>query len=344
MKFFAKVSLIIWSAFFCALGGCRNAGSSDKIRVAYFPNLTHAQPIVGLAQGIFQSELGQSVQVETKIFNAGPSAVEALFAGAIDMAYIGAGPAINAYVKSGGEFKIAAGAAVGGAALIVRKGVSIRNINDWNGKKIATPQIGNTQDIAARAWLKQNGLSTADKGGTVQVLPVANADQLTLFLKGDLDAAWTVEPWISRIAAEAGGEVYMTESELWEKITGGDYATTVILVSAKFMREHPELVKKWLNAHCRVTGWIQSHPLETKALLGAELLKITKVALPEQVMNSAFKNVKFTPDPVRKSLSQQAKWSFEQGFLGKTEPDLSGLCDLSILNEVLTENRQKRVE
>lgn len=185
-------------------------GSQITIRVGHFPNITHAQGIIGRANRWFEKALGEGVEVNWKIFNAGPSAIEALFAEQLDLAYIGPNPAINGYIKSkGGALRIIAGAASGGAALVVRADSGINTVKDFNGKRIASPQLGNTQDVALRTWLKENGYQVKEKGGTVQVIPLANPDQLTLFLKKEIDGAWTVEPWVSRLILEGGGRLFL---------------------------------------------------------------------------------------------------------------------------------------
>src|SRR6202162_3643070 len=170
------------------------------IRVGYFPNITHAQALVGRAGGQFEKAVGPGVQIEWKAFNAGPSMIEALFANALDLTYVGPNPTVTGYVRSRGDaVRVIAGAASGGASLVVRQGAGIQNASDFHGKKVATPQQGNTQDVALRAWLRANGLKPRDKGGDVQVIPTSNPDELTLFLKGQLDAAWAPEPWAARL-------------------------------------------------------------------------------------------------------------------------------------------------
>src|SRR6476619_861809 len=206
---------------FSLLGNAQ--GNPTIVRVGAFPNITHPQPMVGKANGYFEKALGPQVKFDWKTFNAGPSAIEALFAGAIDMAYIGPNPTINGYVRSNGEaLRIIAGATSGGAALVVRGDSGINGPQDFHGKRIASPQQGNTQDVALRAWLKSNGLKTRDKGGDVVVMPIANPDQLTLFLKKEIDAAWAPEPWASRLVHDAGGRIFLGERTLCPR---GQYLT-----------------------------------------------------------------------------------------------------------------------
>lgn len=304
------------------------------IRVGYFPNVTHAQALIGLATGVFQKALGPNVVIDPYVFNAGPSAVEALFAGAIDFTYIGPNPAINAYVKSKGEaVRIVAGACSGGAALVVRADTNIKTITDFRGKRVATPQLGNTQDVAARRWLKEHGLTPKEKGGEVEVIPMKNPDQLTLFLKKELDAAWAVEPWASRLIKEGGGTLFLDERSLWP---AGQFVTAHLLASTTFLRDHPDLLKKWLHVHVELTLWIQPHEEEAKRILNAELERLTGKGLRKDVLDAALSRLHVTYDPVKTSLFASAQWAYELGFLGKEKPDLSGIYDLSLLNEVLT--------
>jgi NitT/TauT family transport system substrate-binding protein len=312
--------------------------SKDKeaeIRIGFFPNITHSQAIIGMSQGIFQKALGDNIKISQKVFNAGPSAIEAMFAGELDLAYIGPSPAINGYVKSKGQaLKIIAGATSGGAALVVRSDANIVKVQDFHGKKIASPQLGNTQDVALRGWLKDNGLSLKDRGGDVQVLPINNPDQLTLFLKKEIDAAWAVEPWVSRLVKEGGGKVFLDERSIWPN---GDFVTAHIIVSRKFLESHPDLVRKWVKAHIDVTDWINKNLPEAKKILNSELKRLTGKALPDEVLDNAFNRLKVTYDPIKSSLMVSVRWAFEQGFLGKEQPDITGIYDLSILNEALKE-------
>lgn len=306
---------------------------STVIRVGAFPNITHPQAMIGKANGWFEKALGSDAKVEWKSFNAGPSAIEALFAGAIDMTYVGPNPAINGYVRSNGEaLRIIAGATSGGAALVVRGDSGINKPADFHGKRIASPQLGNTQDVALRAWLKANGLKTRDKGGDVQVLPTANPDQLTLFIKKEIDAAWAPEPWASRLVHEANGRVFLDERTLWPN---GQFVTTELVVSTKFLQSHPDLLRRWLQAHVELTGWINSHIPEAKQLLNQQIQKETGKALPAAVLDDSFTRLQVTYDPLRGPLLRVAQLAFDSGFLGRQMPDLSRLYDLTILNQVL---------
>ncbi len=212
MRRLVRVLLCLLAVLSSAACGGPGQQPVSKIRLGFFPNLTHAQALVGLADGSFQRALGESITIEATGFNAGPSVIEAMFANALDMSYIGPNPAINGYVKSKGEaLRIVAGATSGGAVLDARPQANIKTARDLDGKRVASPQLGNTQDVALRRFIKAAGLATKETGGTVQVIPTANPDILTLFLKGEIDAAWVPEPWGARLVHEAGGVIVLDE-------------------------------------------------------------------------------------------------------------------------------------
>ncbi len=297
------------------------AQGPEKIRVGYFPNITHAQALVGLASGEWDKKLGSGT-TEWTAFNAGPSVIEAMFAGHLDIAYVGPSPAVNGYIKSGGDaLQIISGAAAGGAALVVRSDEPIKTPADFHGKKIASPQYGNTQDVALRAWLASQNLPLREKGGDVDVVPLANADQLTLFIKKEIDASWSVEPWVSIFLKKGGAKIFLDESSLWPN---GQYATTVLIVRKKFMQEHPDLVQKFIGAHRELTDWINAHPEEAKKLLNQQFEKVMYKKIDADILDSAWKRVQFTTDPMQASVKTQAENAYKLGFL-KKKPDLKGL-------------------
>ena len=321
--------------------GCSEKENSDQpggvltVRAWHFPDIVHAAALVGRANGIFENVLGPDVVIDWKVFNAGPSAIEALFAGEVDIGYIGPNPAINGYVKSNGSaLRVVCGASSGGAALVIREAVDIKTIEDLEGKRIATPQLGNTQDVACRAWLQEKGYQVSEKGGTVQVIPVRNSDQLTLFLKGEIDGAWTKEPWVSRLIQEGHGKLFLDEREIWPE---GQFVTAHIIVRNQFLKEHPHIVKRWIAAHVEVTQWINEHLEEARGLVNSQVQNITGKTLPEGVLQEAFSRTTLTYDPIQSSLFQSATWAFEAGYLGHEKPDLSGIYDLTLLNQVLRE-------
>lgn len=317
------------------------AAPKQVIRVGHFPNVTHAQGVIahGLSRaqkGWFEQRLGAEVEVQWFVYNAGPSAMEAIMAGSIDITYVGPNPAINAHLKTRGkDIRIVAGACSGGAALVVQPDGRISKDTDFKGKKVATPQLGNTQDVAARAWLKSKGYKITLTGGDVLVVPTANPDQLSLFQKGDMDAVWTVEPWVTRLELEAKGKVYLEETTLWKDI-GGRYVTTHLASSIKFLQKNPALLKKWIAAHVELTEWINKNVEEAKRILNAELKAETTRALPQQTLDQAWKRLEVTHDPVSASLLKSAQDAHAIGFL-KEKPDLANIYDLKLLNEVLKE-------
>jgi NitT/TauT family transport system substrate-binding protein len=333
-KRIALVVLILLSAF--------RGSAQTVIRVGAFPNITHAQAMAGKANGWFEKAMGPNVKIQWISFNAGPSAIEALFSGALDMSYIGPNPTISGYVHSNGEaLRVIAGAASGGVALIVRNDSGIQKPEDFHGKRVASPQLGNTQDVALRAWLKAHGLATTDKGGDVQVMPLANPDQLTLFLKKQLDAAWAPEPWATRLIREGNGRLFLDERDLWPH---GQFVIANLIVSNKFLHEHPDVVKNWIRAHVELTDWIHGHIPESKQLINRQIQKETGKALSPEVLDEAFGRLEITYDPLRNSLLTSAHSAFDAGFLGKQMPDLSGIYDLSLLNQVLAEKGKKAIQ
>ncbi len=316
-----------------ATAGCGRGDSGGKIvvRAGHFPNITHAQAIVGKATGRFRDALGDRADIQWKVFNAGPSAMEALFAGELDLTYVGPNPAINAYVQSAGKaLRVVAGACSGGAALVVRSDVPYRRPSDLNGRSLATPQLGNTQDVAARHFLLGHGMDWVERGGKVRVIPIANPDQLTLFKKREIDAAWTVEPWVSRLVHEAGGRVVLDEKDEWPD---GRYVTTHLVVATPFLEAHPDLVRDWIAEHVRITDWIREHREDALAVVNARIKADTGKALPIEILRSAIERLDLTDDPVRPSLLVSAQRAYELGFL-RDRPSLEGIYDLRLLNEV----------
>jgi len=341
MKSTLRAGLCIVSVLLIvALAGCtaQSAPSASKgpitVRVGYFPNITHSQALVGLARGDFQQALGSNVKMEATAFNAGPSVIEALFANQIDISYIGPNPAINGYIKSNGEaLRIVAGATSGGASFVVRPGANIAKPEDLAGKKLASPQLGNTQDVALRAYLAEHGLKVAEKGGNVQVIPIDNPQILDLFRQGQIDGAWVPEPWAARLIVDGGGKLFLDERDLWPN---GEFVTAHIIVSTQFLKQHPDLVKAFLRAHVQVTQWEQQNPDQAKQLVNDEIKRLTGKALANEVIDSAWSRLRITYDPISASLVKSAQGAFEAGFI-KEKPDLSNIYDLKLLNEVLKE-------
>ena len=335
-----KITALLVCIFYLSLCTVAQNGPAT-VRVGAFANITHSQAMVGKSMGWFERELGPAARIDWKTFNAGPSEIEAIFAGAIDLGYIGPNPAISGYVRSNGEaLRIIAGATSGGAALIVRGDSGIQNPEDFHHKRVASPQMGNTQDVSLRYWLIAHGMKSTDKGGDVQVIPVANADQLTLFLRKQLDAAWAPEPWATRLIHEANGRLLLDERDLWPN---HQFVTAHLIVRTKFLQEHPDIVKKFLAAHVELTEWINAHPEQAKRAMNAQIQKETGKALAADVLDEAFGRMQVTYDPIRSSLFTSAKWAFDAGFLGRQMPDLSRLYDLKLLNQVLGEKGKRAV-
>jgi NitT/TauT family transport system substrate-binding protein len=307
----------------------------NTLRIGYFPNINHAQAVIGLGRGDFQNALGDNVQVTTQIFNAGPSAIEALFANQIDVAYIGPNPAINGYVQSNGEaLRIISGAASGGAVFVVRNDSGINSPQDLANKKFATPELGNTQDIALRNYLLDNGLNTIEKGGNVEVLTAKNPDILTLFLTKQIDGAWVPEPWGETLVNEGGGRIFVDERDLWPP--EGKFVTAHIIARPDYLQNNPDVIKKLLEAHIDVTNWINSDKTAAIEAFNVELQKLTQKTIAADVLNASLSRINFTHDPIRLSLFQDASDAYNLGFLPEN-PDVSRIYDLTILDQVLQE-------
>jgi NitT/TauT family transport system substrate-binding protein len=299
--------------------------AEDKvmIRFGHFPNITHAQGVVAHAlsrqgKGWFEQRLGPNVAIQWFTYNAGPSAMEAMFAGSLDLTYVGQGPALNAHFKSNGqEVRVISGAANAGAALVVKADSPIKTAADFRGKKIATPQLGNTQDISCRAWLKAQGFKVTQTGGDVIVLPTANPDQLALFQKGDVDAVWTVEPWVTRLEREAKARVFLEDK---------DVITTWLVSSAKFLNTRRDLARKIAAANVELTEWIQKNPEEAQKILIGELKEETKADFAPDAVAQAWKRIKFTTDVPGELITKAVQDGKDAGFL-KGTTDISRLIE-----------------
>ena len=314
-----KLAIIGLAILLAVAGG--SVSAQTKLRVGHFPNVTHVQALVAHAlsrqgKGWFEERTG--TKIDWFVYNAGPSAMEAIFANSIDLTYVGPSPAINAYSKSRGEeIRIVAGAANGGAALVIPNTSSLKNAADFRGKKIATPQLGNTQDVSCRAWLTAGGLKITQLGGDAQVLPAANPDQLSLFQQKRIDAVWTVEPWVSRLEAEAGGKILIEET---------DSPTTVLVSSVRFLRKHRDLAKEFVEAHRALTDWIDKNPAEAQKLVVAELQEETRGQIPPVLIANAWKRIRLTNDVSRDALEKFVANAKAAGFL-RDVPDLARLLE-----------------
>jgi NitT/TauT family transport system substrate-binding protein len=332
------VILIIFVGFILFLFNPYKKDDNDlSIRIGFFPNITHSQALVGKTTGKFEKALG--TKVEWKKFNAGPSEIEALMAGELDLGYIGPGPAINGYVKTRGDLQIIAGASDAGAVLVSRKDVVIKNIKQLNGKKIAVPQYGNTQDLTLRHLLKINGLKPSTQGGKVEIIQADNPDIKLLFDQKAIDAAIVPEPWGSRLIKENNAKLVLDYNQVWKN---GNYPTAVVIARTDFIKKHPDLVKKFLKTHVELTDYINAHSKESKKLLNQQIKELTNKSIPDDVLNSSFKRVKVTVNPEKAAIDELISLSLEAGFI-KGKPDAKGLFNLTILNNVLNEKGKKKI-
>lgn len=300
-----------------------NSSSENMVRVAFFPNIVHSIAIVGTEKGIFSEKLGNQIQIETRLFDSGPQVIESMYANQIDLAYVGPGPAINGFLKSDGKaLKILAGAASGGVSFVVHPDSKIHSAADFVGKRIAAPQIGNTQDISLRNFLYQNNLKPMEKGGSVYVINVINPDIFTLFAKGDLDAAWVPEPWATRLVQQLGGIRLFQEKDLWDD---KKFSSVVLIVRSDYLTKHPDIVQKWIEAHVQTSNWVNAHPDETEIIFNDFLKKKTGKTLPTEILHEAFSNLQFTTDPIESSIYTFAERANSLGYLGREGYSLEGI-------------------
>jgi len=302
---------------------------AEELRLGYLPNLTQATAVYGDAAGTFAEALGATA-LTTQQLGAGPSAVEALFGGALDAAYLGPNPAVNAFVRSSGEaVRIVAGATSGGASLVVRAGID--SAQDLEGTRIATPQTGGTQDVALRHYLAQAGHEVAANGaGEVTVVAQDNPVTLTAFSAGEVDGAWVPEPWASRLVLEAGAEVLVDEEDLWP---GGEFVTAHLVVRTDYLREHPQTVRALIEGSVEANRQIATDPDGAKQVVGTALGELTGTPLPPAVLDRAWAGIHPTDDPVATSLATSAEHAFATGLVERA--DLRGIYDLTLLREVL---------
>jgi len=307
---------LLWASF-------ATAEQKIAIRFGHFPNITHAQGVIAHAlsrqgKGWFEERLGPNVEIQWFTYNAGPSAMEAIFAGSLDVTYVGPGPALNAHFKSNGEeIRVISGAANAGAALVVKADSSIKTPPDFRGKRIATPQLGNTQDISCRAWLRAHGFKVTLTGGDVMVIPTANPDQLALFQKGSVDAVWTVEPWVTRLERDVKAHVFLEDK---------DTITTWLVSSGKFLRDRRDLAKKITAANVELTKWIQENQGEAQKLLIEELKAETRADFSPDAVAQAWNRIQFTSEISRDLIAKSVRDGKDAGFL-KGSTDTSKLIE-----------------
>jgi NitT/TauT family transport system substrate-binding protein len=317
------------------------AGLEGTVNLGFFPNVTHAPALVGIGGGLIQSELGDGVELNTFTFNAGTDAIEAFFAGAIDITLIGPNPAINGFAQSKGEaLRIVSGSTSGGAYFVVNP--DITSADQLAGKTVASPSLGNTQDVALRAWLADQGYETTPEGGgDVTILPQSNATTLESFVSGQIDGAWVPEPWATRLILEGGGHVLVDERDLWPE-TNGEYVTTHVIVRTEYLEQHPALVKAVLAGLADAIDAIDSDPQTAQATVIDQIEQITAQRPSEDVVAKSFENLTFTLDPIAASLQKSADDAIAVGLLDPV--DLTGIYDLTLLNEVLEARGKPPIE
>ena len=295
----------------------------NRLRIAYFPNIGHAIPIVGMEKGFFETSMGNETHIETRVFDSGPQAIESLFANSIDLAYVGPGPAINGFLNSENHnVKILAGAASGGASFIVHPESEINSASDFAGKKIAAPQIGNTQDVSLRHYLSENGLKSAEKGGSVIVYNISNPDIYTLFVKGDIDGAWVAEPWATILETDLNGKRLFHEEELWPN---QEFASVLLIANANYVETNPTLIANLLASHKKTADWINENPVETRDVFNNFLNSHLGQSLSDDVVDIALSNLVITDDPLPDSVHSFAEKANTLGYLGRNGYDLSDI-------------------
>ena len=306
--------------------------SGNEIRVAFFPSISHAVPIVGIENNIFQENLTEQKIIEVKIFDSGPQVIESLFAKSIDLAYVGPGPIINGFLKSNGQdLKILAGAANGGASFIIQKDSGLDSIENFQGKRIASPQISNTQDVSLRHYLSTHGLEPVEKGGTVFVLNISNPDIYTLFAKGDIDGAWVPEPWATILVEELGGVRLFNESQFWPE---KQFSSVLLIGRTNFIEQNPETVEKWILSNQKTAEWINSNPDKTKMIYNEFMQDYMGKTFSKKIVDESFSNLEITSDPIKNSVLTFAERADSLGYLGRSGYNLDGL----FYNENISQN------
>ena len=335
-----------------SVAGAQTAANSQKtLRIGYFPNITHSQAVIGLNNGDFQKTLGENVSVETVRFNAGPSAIESLLADRIDVTYIGPNPAINGYLLSNGEdVRVISGASSGGASFVVRNDSGINSVSDLGGKKFASPQLGNTQDVALRKYVVENGFNTVENGGDVTVVALNPGDIISQFRSKSIDGAWVPEPITTILKQQSNGKILVDERDLWPN---GKFVTGNIIVRTDYLRDNPDVIKRLLQAHVDETLWINEKLLQSNDTKADEknvstltsafnqgLKNLTGKTFPDVQLAEALSRIEFTTDPLSDSLLKIADDTDEFGYIKKGvnwDGDLQKLYDFTLLNEVLSE-------
>lgn len=309
------VSILLGTAAVSLYSGDANTAAQNRIRIAYFPNVGHAIPIVGMENNFFKDVIGNTTVIETRVFDSGPQAIESLFAGSVDLAYVGPGPAINGYLNSEDHsIRILSGAASGGTSFVVHPESDIESIQDFDGRRIAAPQLGNTQDVSLRHALAEHGLRPAEKGGSVVVYNIANPDIYTLFAKGEIDGAWVAEPWATILVLDLGGQRLFQEEDLWPN---GEFASVLLVGDVRYVVNNEQTVSNMLDAHHETAMWINENPVEAATVFNGFLDSYLGQSLPEDVVEMALSNIMITADPIHESVHVFAQRADALGYLGR---------------------------
>ncbi|HEY7086568.1 MAG TPA: aliphatic sulfonate ABC transporter substrate-binding protein [Tepidisphaeraceae bacterium] len=325
---------------FALLIGCDKSDTKSgaaaplkELRLGYFANATHAQAVLGVDSGDFARAISPA-KLSTKVFNAGPSLIEALFAKEVDIGYVGPGPALSAYARSHGEgVRVISGAAANGVVLVARKDSGINSVKDLLGKRLATPQKGNTQDISARHYMASWG-----QRDDSTILPVANAEQSSMMARGQIDAAWAPEPWGARLVAETDAKIIGEEKDLWPN---GLFSLTVIITTPEFLQAHPDVVERILAVHGSWTRKLQENPTAQLPLLEEALFKLTQKKLPPGVLAAALPRIRFGDDPLKDTFQTMGQWAYELHFASEPPGNLDKLFDLTILRKLEQQQQQQ---
>ncbi|MBT3328733.1 MAG: ABC transporter substrate-binding protein [Nitrosopumilus sp.] len=324
IKLILSVSIVVVIVGFIAgiILNSDESSNENTLRIAYFPNIGHAIPIIGMEKGFFTEQLTDT-EIETRVFDSGPQVIESLFANSIDIAYVGPGPTINGFLNSENKnIQILSGAASGGASFIVHPNSEINTASDFAGKKIAVPQIGNTQDISLRHYLSENNLKPAEKGGSVIVYNISNPDIYTLFVKGDIDGAWVAEPWATILETELGGHRLFFEEDLWPD---KQFASVLLIANTDYVEKNPEIISDFLISHHEIVKWINDNPVETRITFNTFLKSHLGQSLSDDVVDISLSNLEITSDPVMDSVYSFAEKANVLGYLGRNGYDLSGI-------------------
>ena len=317
-------------------GYLSTAPSANTLRLGFFPNVTHAQALFGIATDIYRQSLRQTLGVDfalqPRAFNAGPTAIQALLANQVDLVFVGPSPTLSGLSAAGpDELRVIAGAASGGASFVIQPSMSLATDADFGGKKFATPQLGNTQDIALKHYLLTRGHQTRDRGGDVDVINAPNADILTLFQLGQIDGAWVPEPWATRLIVEASARLFLDERSVW---SNGQFVTTHLVTTKRYLDGHRDILKTFLGAYVNVTLRLQRATPSDLITVNGQITNVTGIHLSQDTVDRAFLNLNVTYDPIGSSLVAYLTWAKDLGFI-QPGTDASSLYDLTLLNEIL---------